>query len=233
MKKGTVLILLTTLLLSAFAGDEPTFRLVVYDKMNRERIRGAEVKLQDISSGRTFTEVSNDSGMVSFTLYKGARFRLEVSKDGTGSSTGYLSYTYVLSEKEITGGRIFEAELEKVKHNDSGLMPAMYFEYNSAKLSGDNYTALDNLLKMFNTFPTLQVEIGVYADCREGADITAKRATEIRNYILRSSETKRVTVKEFGKTRALNQCDCSNQYVVCSEQKYQENRRAEFKILSF
>lgn len=216
-----------------FAADAGNFRVIVYNKMNRETITGAEVKLQDIASGRTYTQTTNYDGSASFQIDNNAKYRLEISKDATGSSIGFLSYTYMLSEKEVASGRTFEAELEKVKHEQSGLMPAMYFDYNKSALSDENKLMLDNLLKMFVGFPTLQVEVGVYADCREGKDMTTQRAKQIANYLASKGDNKKVIVKEYGAVRALNHCDCSNEYVVCSEQKYLENRRAEFKILSF
>lgn len=213
--------------------QEIPFSLIVYDKMNREPITGAEVKLQDLNSLREYKMLSNDSGFTYFKLSPDTRYRLEVGKNSTGTSTGYLSYSYMLSEKEVASKKIFEAELEKVKHTESGLLPAIYFDYNKTQLTPDNLVALDNAVKMLGSFPTLKIEVGVYADCREPKDMVSKRAKAIADYLATKGETKRIIVKEFGNVRALNQCDCSSQFIVCSEEKYLENRRAEFKVLSF
>lgn len=229
----------TACLLISFAAtlwcsaQEVTFKLVVYDKMNREPIVGAEVKLQDVVSLREYKQLSNDSGYVFVKILPNNRYRLDVSKNSTGSSTGYMSYNYMLSEKEVASGKAFEAELEKIKHNDSGLLPAMYFEYGRSILSDENKDDLNNALKMLKSFPTLQIEIGVYADCREPADMVSQRARGIVDYLAQNGESKRVIVKEYGNVRALNQCDCSSKYITCSEEKYLENRRAEFKVISF
>lgn len=228
-------LLLISILLAGkilFAADEVPFKIVVYDKSNRYPIPGAEVKLQDLNSLREYKVLANDSGFTNFKLDKNTRYRLEVSKNSTGSSVGYLSYSYMLSEKEVASARVFEAELEKVKHSESGLLPAIYFDFKSAVLNQDNQIALDNVLKMLETFPTLQMEIGIYNDCREDKNITSNRARSIVDYFAAKGETKRVTVKEYGNIRALNQCDCSSSFT-CSEEKYLENRRAEFKVLSF
>ncbi len=213
--------------------QEIPFSLIVYDKMNREPIIGAEVKLQDLNSLREYKMLSNDSGFTYFKLAPESRYRLEVSKNSTGSSTGYLSYSYMLSEKEVASKKTFEAELEKVKHTESGLLPAIYFDYNKAQLNGDNLVALDNAIKMLAGFPTLKIEVGVYADCREPKELVGQRAKAIADYLATKGETKRIIVREYGNVRALNQCDCSSTFIVCSEEKYLENRRAEFKVLSF
>lgn len=215
------------------AAQEVPFKLIAYDKNNRNPIAGAQVKLQDLNSLREYNVITSDAGQADFMLEKGTRYRLEVSKNSNGTSIGYLSYSYMLSENDVTSKRTFEAELEKVKHTESDLLPAMYFDYGKAKLSAENLASLDNALKMLQSFATLQIEIGVYADCREDKAMTAKRASAIGIYLASKGETKRITVKEYGSIRALNQCDCSNQFIVCSDEKYLENRRAEFKVVAF
>ena len=221
-----------TSILNCIAQEIP-FHLVVYDKMNREPIAGATVKLQDLNSLREYKMTANDSGITNFQLAAKTRYRLEVSTKDDGTSTGYLSYTYMLSEKEVASKRTFEADLEKVKHTDSGLLPAMHFDYNSANLNTENFKSLDNVLTMMKSFATLQIEIGVYADCRENSLLVTKRVGAIADYLAVKGETKRVVVKEYGNVRSLNQCDCSNKNFICSEEKYTENRRAEFKVVAF
>jgi outer membrane protein OmpA-like peptidoglycan-associated protein len=225
--------LLCTAGILACSAQEIPFKLIAYDKTNRNPIAGAEVKLQDLSSLREYKVTANESGVADFMLEKGIRYRMEVSKNSTGASTGYLSYSYMLSENEVASKRVFEAELEKVKHTDAGILPAMYFEFGKATLNGENENSLDNALKIIKNFPTLQIEIGVYADCREQKEVVSKRASSIANYLATKGESKRVVVKEYGIARALNQCDCSNKLVGCSEEKYLENRRAEFKVIAF
>ena len=231
MKK--IILFACTLATLTCAAQEIPFKLIAYDKMNRNPIPGAQVKLQDLNSLREYNVTANENGVADFMLEKATRYRMEVSKNSVGTSTGYLSYSYMLSENEVASKKTFEAELEKVKHTDSGLLPAMYFDYGKATLSGENEVTLENALKMTKSFPTLQIEIGVYADCREQKDILSKRVGAIANYLATKGESKKIVVKEYGAVRALNQCDCSNQFVVCSEEKYLENRRAEFKVIAF
>ena len=226
-------VLLLSFALQLCVAQQIEFKLVVYDKMNRNPIAEAQVKLQDLNSLREYSLQTSDSGFVNFKLATNTRYRLEVSKNSSGSSTGYLSYTYMLSEKEVASKKVFETELEKVKHTDAGILPTMYFDYNKTALSEDNLASLENACKMFTGFPTLQIEIGMYSDCRETNDILSKRAAAIVNFFATKNQAKKVVVKEYGNQRPLNQCDCSNKNFVCSEEKYFENRRAEFKVLSF
>ena len=228
---------LFTLLCSAgilsCAAQEIPFKVITYDKIQRAPGSGAQVNFHDMNSAREYKATTNEAGIADFKLEKGTRYRLDVSKNALGSSISYLNYSNTLSENDLATKKVLEVELEKVKHSDVGNLTAMYFEYDKATLSGDNESALDNAVKIMKCFPTLQIEIGVYADCREHKDVISKRASYVADYLAKKGESKRVTVKEYGASRALNQCDCSTQATSCSEEKYLENRRAEFKVIAF
>lgn len=231
--RSFILCLVCALCFHVGVAQEISFRVLVFDKLNRQPIAAATVKVQDLVSLREYKTTTNDSGIATLQLKPTAHYRLEVNAKEDGSSSGYLSFSYMLSEKEAALKKIFSVEMEKVKHTDSGLLPAMHFEYNNPTLSTENQTTLDNVLKMVGSFPSLQIEIGVYADCHENDMLVAKRATAIKDYLTAKGETKHVVVKEEGNIRALNQCNCANPNIICSEEKYLENRRAEFKVIAF
>lgn len=210
-----------------------SFKVIVYNKMNRQPIIGASVKLKSVVSDKEYTQTTDDSGKAVVKVDALTKYKLEVSKENNTNGEGFFSYAYMLGESELKSGKLFVVELEKVRRNESGLLSAMYFDANTSVLSTQNIFALDNLLQMLKHFATLQVEVGVYADCREPVSLVQDRVAAIQKYLQSKGETKRVTVKPYGNVRALNFCDCSNSKVVCTEEKYQENRRAEFKIISF
>lgn len=228
-----LLTLLCTAGILACSAQGIPFKIITYDKIQRAPVSGAQVNLRDINSAREYKATTNESGSVDFQLEKGTRYRLDISKNALGSSISYLNYSNTLSENDIATKKVFDVELEKVKRSDVGNLTAMYFEYDKATLSGDNESSLDNAVKIMKCFPTLQIEIGVYADCREHKEVIAKRVSYVANYLANKGESKRITVKEYGASRALNQCDCSTQSTSCSEEKYLENRRAEFKVIAF
>ena len=231
--RNFILSILCCVSLQISYAQEIAFRLAVYDKINHEDITDAEVKLQDLNSLREYKKISNDTGYVFLSLAPAERYRLEVNTKNDGTGTGYLSYTYMLSKKDVLSKKTFDVELEKVKRSDSGLLPAMHFDYNIVQLNAENKKSLDDLLMMMKNFPSLKIEIGIYADCREDSSLLSKREAVIISYVNEKTESKNVVVKKYGNIRALNQCDCSSKFFTCSEEKYTENRRAEFKVISF
>lgn len=227
-------VLAALLLLVGVLGSiaQSPLRVNVYDKFSRQPIAGSKVHLQDLNTRRDFNGTCNDEGYCTFDLPPAASYRLEVWAP-TGIGDGYMGYSYVLTANEIKGKGSFSVELERVKRTEQGLLPAMYFESNQTTLSPDNQAALDNLLKMLAGFPSMQVQIGVYSDCREAVSLVSNRARAIQDYITTKNGSKQVTVKEFGNVRPLNACDCSSKNTGCTEEKFKENRRAEFKVVSF
>lgn len=213
--------------------QETTFRVAVYDKLSHEPLTGAQVRLQDMASLREYKMAANDSGLTTFTLKPGERYRLEVSARPLTTGEGYLNYTCMLSGKELVSKKLLPVELEKVKQAESGILPAIHFNYNQTGLSAVNKTTLDNLSAMMEGFPSLQIEIGLYADCREEEQIIKKRAQAIAEYLTAKGVSTRAVVKEYGNVRALNACNCASKTYLCPEEKYAENRRAEFKVLAF
>jgi outer membrane protein OmpA-like peptidoglycan-associated protein len=232
MKSSFLAATFVLFLLVANAGDT-NFRVLVMNKMNREPIAGAKVTLQEVFSLRTYNSTTNDSGFATFEIDLTMKYRLDVSKDAAGSSVAFMGYSYMLSDKDFSSGRAFEVELEKIKRNDFGLLTAMYFDYKKSDLNPDNKTSLDNAINMLKQYPTLRMEIGIHADCRESESITGLRADAIGKYITEKGFIKQVSVKKYYNTKPLNSCDCYSSLVPCSDEKYTENRRAEFKLLSF
>lgn len=231
--KRTTLIWMFALAAVFVQAADVNFSVMVFDKRNREPIAGAEVKLIDMNSLRATESVSSDSGVARFTLNNNTRYRIDVSKDSKGSSTVFLSYSYLLTDKELNSGRIFEVELEKVQRNNAGMIPSTFFDYKKTELNSDNLAVLDNAVSMLKQFPTLQIEVGVHADCREALDIISLRVLNVERFFADKGDmAKRVTVRNYGKSKALNQCDCALS-IPCSEAQYFENRRAEFKIIAF
>ena len=232
--KGKATPLTCLVLLSVFCTmAQIPLRVTVYDKFTRQPIAATKVTLQELTSMRELTGVCNDSGFCSFKLQPEARYRMEVMPPAGGANDDYMGYSCIVATKDIAGKNNFVVELERVKHAESGLLPAIYFESNQPGLSAENEAALKNLLQMLSSFPSMQIEIGVYCDCREAADLAGARAQALKSYLAQKGGAKQVTVKEFGNVRPLNQCNCSNKNFTCPEDKYKENRRAEFKVISF
>lgn len=227
------LILFALCCLTVQALDNKIIALKVMDKRNREPIINAEIKIEDLVANQVSAAYSNDSGLVLFPVNKTSRYRITVSKDSKGSSVGYLVYSFVITERDFQTARPIEVELEKVKRSDYSFLPNLYFNAKSATVSVEDTATLNNVITMQRQYPTLQLEIGVHADCTESPGLSLQRMDAINDFLMdRGCDLKRVIVKSYGNERPANGCNCKTAPGCTSEQQ-SENRRAEFKLLSF
>lgn len=232
MRSIALLIFLTTCL-GLQAADSKIIALKIMDKRNREPIVNAEIKIEDLVANQISAAFSNDSGLALFPVNKTSRYRITVSKDSKGTSVGYLQYSFVITERDFAGNRPIEVELEKVRRSDYSFLPNLYFNSKSAQVSVEDTATLNNIAVMQKQYPTLQLEISVHADCSEPADVCSKRVDAINQYLMvHNADLKRVVVKSYGSERPANGCSCKTT-PACSKDQLSENRRAEFKLLSF
>jgi outer membrane protein OmpA-like peptidoglycan-associated protein len=231
--KSAGLTLLSVVCFLCSAAQSINFRVAVYNKINHEPLTGATVTIQDINSMREFNATSNDSGFCNLSVASDARYRLQVAKNLNGGSDNFLTYSVIIAGSDIKPKSTYVVELEKVKRAQSGSQQSIHFDYNQTVLNSENQGALDNLIRILQAYPSMRIEIGVYADCREEESLISKRAKVITDFLAATNVAPRVVIKEYGNVRPLNQCNCTNKNFTCPEERYTENRRAEFKILSF
>ena len=111
----------------------------------------------------------------------------------------------------------------------------IYFDTNSTKLRPDGKTELNELAKVLADYPEIRIELRAHTDSRGDANynllLSERRAETVANYLVyKGIESKRLVYKGYGDTCPVNECVKG---VQCTEEKLQENRRVEFKILPF
>lgn len=109
----------------------------------------------------------------------------------------------------------------------------IYFDTNSAILRLDSKTELNEFIQVLTEYPEIRIELRAHTDCRGDAAynllLSDKRAEAIVNYLINKGiSNSRLTFKGYGDTSPVNECAKG---VNCSEEKHQENRRVEFRIL--
>jgi outer membrane protein OmpA-like peptidoglycan-associated protein/outer membrane protein W len=121
-----------------------------------------------------------------------------------------------------------------IENSINGLNP-VYFDLNSSYLTANASTILSKLAKTLKENPTVVIEISSYTDSR-GTDtynmwLSDKRVNSTVAYLKENGvPAAQIIGKAFGEEVLVNECD-DNTY--CPEEKHQQNRRSEFKILNY
>jgi outer membrane protein OmpA-like peptidoglycan-associated protein len=230
MKKFLPLMILF-LTLTAFADTVP-YTIKIVDQKTKQPLVDAYVRAIDVTEGRSFIGVSNDSGYVALLLKPDNKYRIDITKKTTETGTKYITVSYFVSGVEILKPSFHEIALEKVKTNSVVSLTNIHFDRNRTELNSTDKMALANTLIALRNSPTLSIEIAVRADCNETEEIAAKRAEAIKLYFADKSDyAKRITVKNYGKSKQLAGCNCDSP-MVYPDEVYSLNRVAEFRIMN-
>jgi OOP family OmpA-OmpF porin len=133
-----------------------------------------------------------------------------------------------------------EKEVAKLKEkndieNKINNLDNVNFAFNSSFLTNAGKKTLSDLTLILNEYPKLQLEISSHTDSR-GTDhynqwLSERRLKSTLDYLTNKGiETNRIVGKAFGEEKLVNECD---DHTKCSEIKHAENRRSDFKIISY
>ncbi|MBS4012862.1 MAG: OmpA family protein [Bacteroidetes bacterium] len=111
----------------------------------------------------------------------------------------------------------------------------IFFDHNSADLTRESMRKLDELVKSLKDFPELRIMLMSHTDSRGTSSynlrLSKQRAESVKTYLVsKGIQANRLEAVGYGDTMIRNECVSG---VNCSEEKHQENRRTEFKILPF
>ena len=109
----------------------------------------------------------------------------------------------------------------------------IYFDLGKSKIRKDAAVELDKIVAVMNENPHMIIELGSHTDARGSApfneSLSDRRAKASAAYIKdRIANPERIYGKGYGETQLINECADG---VKCPEDKHQENRRTEFKII--
>ncbi|WP_372949477.1 OmpA family protein [Mariniphaga sp.] len=153
------------------------------------------------------------------------------------SKTGYFDYTFDLNPKRfVPGSEITDTLwLFRKETGRAFLMKSIDFHIDMWMIMPKSEPELNQLAKLMEDNPTLQIEISSHTDSRledyYNLWISQKRADSVLEYLVQKGIAKdRINAVGYGETRLLNRCANG---VICSEEEHLVNRRTEFVILEY
>jgi outer membrane protein OmpA-like peptidoglycan-associated protein len=146
--------------------------------------------------------------------------------------TANLVLTQKQIEKDASTPIVVQADTEKLV-----LLNSIFFDFDMFNIRKDAGVSLDEIVKIMNDYPNMEVNLRSYTDCR-GPEVynqylSDMRAQESVNYIQqRISKPFRISGKGFGESKPLNDCECQDHIVSkCTVKEHQQNRRTEFSVV--
>lgn len=109
----------------------------------------------------------------------------------------------------------------------------IYYDFDQAYLRDESEPSLNKLYTMMKDNPEYVVEIGAHTDSRGSYSynrrLSQRRAEAVVRWLIeRGIDRDRLIAIGYGETRNVNNC---KNFIPCSEQQHQMNRRTEFRIV--
>lgn len=222
----------------SFMLPPPCFTLqgMVRDEESNAAIPGAKIVLTG-TDGTSFELVTDATG--SYTVEcKPARLKMNTSFELVASKEQYLNNegkkqfnTVQLQESKDF---VIDFKLKEVK-KDPIKLPKILYDLAKWDLKPQYQDSLNGLIKTLNDNPTIVIQLRSHTDARgsnkDNETLSFKRAQSVVDYLIsKGIAADRMTAKGMGEYELLNRCKDG---VKCSEEEHQENRRTDFKIVSY
>ncbi len=196
-------------------------------------LRSGTVTIVDpVTNKIVFTKAVNADGSYSFMLDEHQPLKVKAV------ATGFLS-----GEKDM--GTPADIEEEKMLYPDLCLLPEppkvdekfvienVYYDFDKAELKTESFPALDEIVRMLNTYPTMEIELSAHTD-NKGSDnynlkLSEARAQSAVEYLVtKGIARERLVSKGYGETQpiAANVINGKD-----NPEGREKNRRTEFKVL--
>lgn len=193
----------------------------VYNKITDERYPSATMKIYHQDT--LWAEFSSDEeGSYLHQLDRESDYRVVALVSG-----------FLPSEANITT----RGEIQWIEQNLAVAkritIEGILYDFDKSIITKESKEILDDVVRLMNENPELQIELGSHTDCRgtekynEG--LAERRSKAAVGYLVsRGVDASRLTAKSYGEYQLLNKCDGS---VWCSPEEHHQNRRTEIKIV--
>lgn len=216
---------------------------LVVNKATKEPIKNVKVEILDAKT-LSVLEVhkTDEEGKFASHLLDEKKYKDSINYLINTSASGHLLSSQDFKMRLGKEGDIQKTiEMDKMAIGlDIGKIVAVnpiYFDLGKWDIRPDAQVELDKIVKVLNENPSIVIELGSHTDCRgtkaANLKLSDKRAKSSAEYIKkRIDNPARIYGKGYGESKLLNDCKCEgNVKSDCPEEKHQENRRTEFKIV--
>ncbi len=229
---------------------------VVKHKKYGNEISGATVTMTNLCTGDDVVVTSDKDGYFKFPCIPcGCDYLFKASKNsfsdgasqentigdnckmGTTISTVLLLDNDVAQLKETFAGIKLEGTFAGVKLEEGAVIELenIYYDFDQYYIREDAKDELDHVIELLTVYPSLVIELSSHTDARAthayNETLSQNRAKAAVDYIIsKGIDRRRLVAKGYGERQLKNHCA---NYVECSEEDHQRNRRTEIKVLKF
>lgn len=214
----------------------------VINKNTNNPISYASVTLLNKCDGTTSEYLTDDRGYLDFGCIPcDCEYELVGSKPRMGEDTANASTINIECIKENRISRILKlgtdtpSEAPAFRKGDVIVLDNIYYDFDKYYIRDDAAVELDRVVTLMQKYPSMIIELGSHTDARAtfkyNETLSSNRAKAAVKYIIsRGIDSRRLVAKGYGEVTPRNEC---KDYVDCTEEQHQFNRRTEIKVIQF
>ncbi len=194
-------------------------------------LAGAQILLVNSEDNKTILDQKTDAtGMYSYSVPDYSNIK------ATGNLEGYFSKSMEYSGPENKDEPSFSIPTLclSIIPEKAITVQNVYYDFNKATLQEQSFASLDDLVKLLNDNPTMEIELSAHTDSKGSDDynmaLSQRRAQTVVDYLIEKGIDKnRLVPQGYGETMPIAANE--NADGTDNEAGRQQNRRTEFKIL--
>ncbi len=198
-----------------------TTHFEVVDATTQERIE-AEIEITNRQLPEQLTFNSLTTAVVDTVLRSSARYVVNTS------ARGYIYDNSTIDMQSIADNHTFTIALNPIAQGATVQLSDVNFEYNSAEITPASLASLEQVLRLLEMNPEINIELAAHTDDlgneQYNLSLSQRRATSVRNYLVEKGiDPSRLKAVGYGKSKPL--------VPNTSDENRAKNRRVEFVIL--
>ncbi len=218
-------------------------KISLFDKKTNSPLSNVKTNITEQKSGKTFEVYTSDNGDYFLKLPE-KHLKDTLNYSFVFEKEGYAPKNYTYNQVLTKYGEYsFNIQMNKIEAGkDLGKLieiNPIYFDFDKYNIRPDAAKELDKIVKIMNEYPTMEIELSSYTDCRGSSiynlKLSDRRAKASADYIKkRITKPTRINGQGYGETKPVNDCRCEGgrgKGRGCTEKQHQQNRRTEFKII--
>ena len=199
---------------------------IVKTEVNQRPATGVTVTLRNEKDKSEQTVITGPDGGYEFNTKPNAPYTITARKDR------YATKKSQLSKDKRTGTMTSSMGLYGI--GDVFQLKNIYYDLNKFFIRADAARELDHVQAILKEYPKMRIELRSHTDARAtdmyNIRLSESRARAAMDYLVsRGIQADRLVARGYGENELLNGCDDT---VNCPEDKHQQNRRTEFKIVA-
>jgi OOP family OmpA-OmpF porin len=194
---------------------------------------GASVVIVDTVTGKTLlTKVVGADGSYSIELPDYQPLVVRASAEGFMSNSLQFNAPADTEAESMTNPVLCLTPVPQV--NETFVVQNVYYDFDKAELKVESFSALDEIVRMLEANPTMQIEMGAHTDSK-GSDkynqkLSEARAKSVVDYLVsKGIDASRLLSKGYGESMPI--APNEDEKGKDSPEGREKNRRTEFKVL--